>query len=247
LAAGLAFGMLGLASAEAENRAPDWSYTGPGGVESWAEINPDYATCGMGQQQSPIDVGTADRTGTLPEVKVDYLPLPLTILHNGRTVEVVVNNGSRITLDGQVYELLQFHFHTPSEHMVDGIAFAMEVHFVHRAAGGGLAVIGVLVKDGGLDPTLADVIAHTPPASATAQTYPDVVIDPSRILPPMTSFWYYDGSLTTPPCSEGVRWMVQTAAKPMSLEQIATLAGAMGRNARPAQPVHGRRVVAPNP
>src|SRR5690606_28817461 len=120
-----------------ESGAPAWSYQGEAGPAKWATLSADYALCGSGRAQSPIDLG-AGRQARQPAVTIEYRPLPLTILNNGHTVEVEVGNGSRITLDGKPYELLQFHFPTPSEHRVAGKAFPAEVHFVHRAADGEL-------------------------------------------------------------------------------------------------------------
>lgn len=244
----MAAAILGIAlsaPAFAESGAPAWSYEGGTGPANWGTLGSEFATCGSGRAQSPIDLAAADAPGKQPKVVVDYRPLPLTILHNGHTVEVEVGNGSRITLDGKAYELLQFHFHTPSEHKVDGKAFPAEVHFVHRAADGELAVIGAFISGSSGRQALADVIALAPARKTAAWTYTWVTVDPARILPAPTSFWSYGGSLTTPACSEGVRWMVERAPLPLSKEHIALLGKAMGPNARPVQPINGRAVAAP--
>jgi len=241
-----AFGSAMLAlPAAAETKGTAWSYTGPSGVQDWANLSPEYAACGTGQHQSPIDVGTADGPGIRPVVKIDYKPLPLTILHTGHTVEVVVDNGSTLTVDGKEYELLQFHFHTPSEHRVDGKVFDMEIHFVHRAADGGLAIVAVLYEAGGDNDALEPVVTHTPFAKSAPQTFPDITIDPGRILPPLTEFWAYEGSLTTPPCTEGALWMVEKAPAAIARIHISDLTAAMGENSRPIQPIGDRDVVAP--
>lgn len=232
-------------AALAEAGKPAWSYEGDNGPARWSVLASEFAVCGAGKEQSPIDLGVADAPGKQPRVVVEYKPLPLTILHNGHTVEVVVANGSRIVLDGKPYELLQFHFHTPSEHKVDGKAYPAEVHFVHRSADGGLAVIGAFIDGTAANRALADIVAYAPTTATAPRTYTWVTIDPSRIMPPPTAFWSYGGSLTTPPCSEGVRWMVQKAPLPLSREHIAALSKAMGPNARPVQPVGARQVAAP--
>lgn len=241
-AAGLA-GLAWAVPASAEGGKPAWSYEGGTGPAAWPTLSAEFATCGTGREQSPIDLAAA-RPGPAPTVVVDYRPLPLTILHNGHTVEVVVENGSRITVDGKEYELLQFHFHTPSEHVVGGKAFDGEVHFVHRAGDGSLAVIGVLLDAGARNSVFVEVLARTPRSRTAAWTFGWVTIDPAKILPPMTAFWSYGSSLTTPPCSEGVRWMVQKLPAPLSREHVAMLGRAMGENARPVQAVNGRQVVA---
>lgn len=234
-------------AAAAESGAPAWSYHGEAGPTRWGALAAEYATCGSGRAQSPIDLGAADRPGPQPKVAVDYRPLPLTVLNNGHTVQVEVGNGSRITVDGKAFELLQFHFHTPSEHVVDGKPFPAEVHFVHRAADGELAVIGVFVADMPGNPALAQVVAHAPAGRSPAMTYSWVTLDPAAVMPAPTSFWSYVGSLTTPACGEGVRWMVQRRPLALSKEHLAALRAAMGENARPVQPVNGRMVAAPRP
>lgn len=230
----------------AEGSKPAWGYEGSKGPGEWAKLSPDFAACETGRQQSPIELASAEKPGSPVSVAIDYKPLPLTILHNGHTVEVVIENGSTMTLDGKAFELLQFHFHTPSEHTAGGKRFDAEVHFVHRSADGQLAVIGVFLENGAANPTLAKVIAHTPPQKAAAYTFANAVINPRDILPTLTQFWVYDGSLTTPPCSEGVRWMVERVTAPMSQEHIDVLSKAMGANARPIQPINDRQVDAPN-
>lgn len=228
-------------SAAAESGAPAWSYTGEDGPAKWGTLAPGYAACSTGRAQSPVDLG-AGAPRRLPAVTVDYKPLALTIINNGHTVQVEVGNGSRITLDGKAYELLQFHFHTPSEHTVGGRAYPAEVHFVHRAADGELAVIGAFIDGGPGRQALAEVAAHAPEVQSGAWTYTWVTVDPGRILPGLTSYWSYDGSLTTPACGEGVRWMVRKQPLALSKEHIAQLGTAMGSNARPVQPLNGRVV-----
>lgn len=229
----------------AEQSRVDWGYTAGKGPESWGSLSPEFAACRTGHRQSPIDLGATDVPGRDPVVEVDYKPLPLTVLHNGYTVEVLVRNGSRILLDGKEYELLQFHFHTPSEHRVDGRPFAAEMHFVHRAADSTYAVVGLLIEEGQENPALAPVVDNAPSGAAEARTFADVVIDPGKILPPLASFWMYEGSFTTPPCTEGIRWMIERAPAPMSRQHIEGLRKAMGNNARPLQPIDSRTVVTP--
>lgn len=231
--------------APAEQSRVDWGYAGGNGPESWGVLAPEFAACRNGHRQSPIDLGAADVPGREPAVEVRYKPLPLTILHNGYTVEVLVKNGSKIVLEGMEYELLQFHFHTPSEHRVDGRSFAAEMHFVHRASDGTYAVIGLLIEEGDENPALTAVVDSAPHGVAGEQTFADIIIDPGRILPPLTSFWVYDGSFTTPPCTEGIRWMIERAAAPMSRQHIDGLSRAMGNNARPLQPIERRTIVTP--
>lgn len=233
------------AAAFAESGKPAWSYEGEHGPARWGSLSPDYATCDTGRAQSPIDLGAA-APGSPPRVVVEYKPLPLTILNNGHTVQVNVGNGSRVTIDGKPFELLQFHFHTPSEHVIGGKAYPAEVHFVHRAADGELAVIGAFLDGSAGSRALAEVVAYAPDRKGAAWTYSWVTVDPAAIMPAPRSFWSYGGSLTTPPCSEGVRWMVQKAPLPLSRAHIAALSTAMGgNNARPPQPVNGRTVTAP--
>lgn len=239
----------GHATADAAHPAPahgkpHWTYEGDSGPEHWGEMSAEFAACSAGRVQSPIDVSLASAHGERG-FAASYRPVPLQVLHNGHTVQFNTSGSGELVLNGVTFELLQIHFHTPSEHVVRGQHAPLEAHFVHKSAGGALAVLGVFVIPGAENPALAALIRHLPEHETPAADHPDTAIDPSDLLPAERGFTWYLGSLTTPPCSEGVNWHVLSTPITASPEQIARLERAMGHNARPPQNLHGRLVVAP--
>ena len=231
--------------AQAAGDGVHWGYTGHEGPAHWGELSPDYALCKDGRMQSPVDLASATTRADV-RVNIAYRPVPLTVLHNGHTVQFNVDNGSAITLHGKSFKLLQVHFHTPSEHTVAGKAHALEAHFVHAAGDGALAVIGVFFGAGGENAALTGLIRHVPMEAAKPRSVAGVTMNPRAILPRAPQFYRYMGSLTTPPCSEGVNWLVVEALANASAAQIAALRQAMGANARPSQPANNRLLIEPN-
>lgn len=221
-----------------------WSYHGEGGPAHWGDIEPGFAACKAGAMQSPIDLAAAN-AGAAVTVEIAYKPVPLQILHNGHTVQFNVENGSAITLHGTRYTLLQVHFHTPSEHLTGGATYPLEAHFVHMSEAGALAVIGILFAEGAENRALAPLFRHLPMHESPATAHADASVDLAAILPSDRGLYRYMGSLTTPPCSEGVNWMVMKAAVPASKAQINALHKAMGDNARPVQKPGNRLIVEP--
>lgn len=219
-----------------------WGYHGEIGPAHWGDLDPAFAACAEGQAQSPIDLAAAE-TGEPVEFEMNAYQAPLTVLNNGHTVQFNLDNGSTLSAEGKTYNLLQVHFHTPSEHVAKGKPFNAEAHFVHRADDGTLAVVGVLIREGTANPTLASLFRHLPKEEAEAETFPGTTIDPNGLIPRRTELFHYTGSLTTPPCSEGVNWYVFATPATASAKQIATLAGVLGANARPAQPLNDRAVL----
>ncbi|WP_238815314.1 carbonic anhydrase [Nocardia brasiliensis] len=222
--------------------APHWDYAAAG-PERWAELDRAYLTCRSGHEQSPVDLPSHTRLAPQEHIDIDYGSVPgLDLLHNGHTVQanVAAGNGNRLVVDGVDYELTQFHFHLPSEHTVDGAGAAMELHLVHRDAAGALAVLGVLLRAAAesspLDPILAAAPA-TPGATAAVGG-----LDLRALLPADLDQFRYRGSLTTPPCSEGVAWTVlehPSTVGPASAERYRTL---FPHSNRPTQPLYGRAV-----
>ena len=223
--------------------AAHWSYAGAEGPEHWGDLSPDYAACKAGRMQSPIDIAVGATGLSVATSGNDYAyqASPLSILHNGHTVQLNYAPGSSMSVEGETYDLLQFHFHAPSEHTVDGKPYPMEAHFVHKDSHGGLAVIGVLIEA-----ALAEAWAHLPAHETPEQMIADVSVNASAILPSDGRYHHYKGSLTTPPCSEGVRWFVLTKAISMSAEQIKKFEDAAGPNARPVQPLNARLLIGSN-
>jgi carbonic anhydrase len=231
------------AGAFASETAHHWSYSGATGPTHWASLEPDYATCGNGKAQSPIDIETAHaRKQDLAPLDFDYKPAPLHIINNGHTIQVNVPSGSTLTVGNDRYSLVQFHFHHPSEEQIDGKRSAMVAHLVHRDEQGHLAVVAVLLQPGGPSAMLS-TLWHNLPATEGQEAAPTAVtINPADLLPAVRDYFAFPGSLTTPPCSEGVRWFVLKAPMTLSAEELATFAKIYPANARSIQPLH-RRVV----
>lgn len=241
VAVGLA---LAAAGAPAAADKPKWGYEGPFGPAQWGKLGADHALCGTGRAQSPIDLASANAEASVV-ISTDYRPDTLTVLNDGHTVQFNIGNGSTLVAGGMTFELVQVHFHTPAEHAIGDRTFPLEAHFVHRSATGQLAVIGVMVVAGEANPSLAALLRHLPMRESTAQTHPDTVIDPNGLMPADHGLFRYMGSLTTPPCSEGVHWHVMAATVTASTAQIEMLGRAMGSNARPVQAANDRLIVAP--
>lgn len=219
-----------------------WTYEGETGPDHWGDLSEDYKQCKVGHMQSPIDLGGADVQGRF-SVRAAYRPGQLTILNNGHTVQVNFPEGSILSSGISHYKLLQVHFHTPSEEMIYGVPYPMVAHFVHVDYAGNLAVLGVLFEEGANNPELDKIIRAAPREEQAARPVSGVTLDPAKLLPPSLAVWRFDGSLTTPPCSEGVRWHVAMKPVQASAAQIAAIHSIIGDNARPIQPRHGRLVV----
>lgn len=247
-AMGLVLG-LGLATGQTwaaeDGHAPHWGYKGASGPAHWAELDPAFAACGAGHMQSPIDLGQETLAAPV-EITLDYSPVALEVVNNGHTLMVPAEGGGTLTANGVTYRLLQFHFHTPSEHVIDGKPAVMEGHLVHRADDGSLAVLGVLFKKGPRNRALYTLSRVAPrDAGETRTGRPGALIDPNAILPEDRGLYRYMGSLTTPPCSEGVHWFVLDTPVEVGRKALRTMARAMGKNARPAQALNNRLLVAP--
>jgi carbonic anhydrase len=223
-----------------------WGYEGDVGPTHWGELCQEFALCGQGKSQSPIDIREAQPKPMIP-VAFDYGPTPLVICNNSHTIQVPCGQPNAITLDGAPYELQQFHFHAPSEHTVDGRYAAMEVHLVHQSRQGDLAVVGVLMEPGAVNTDLAALWAHLPPAECPPTAVPGLEIDPSVLLPTNRRTYRYTGSLTTPPGTESVRWVVMVEPIHVSPWQVRAFEQAMATycphgNYRPIQPLNDRTI-----
>jgi carbonic anhydrase len=217
---------------------PEWGYEGPAGPPHWHMLSPAFAACGAGLLQSPIDLGDA-RTAPAPAIVTDYRRSPVTLERTAETVDVVSERSQRLRVGAKEYSLVQLHFHGPSEHRVGGRRAPLELHFVHQAAGGERAVLGVLVRPGRRNATAASIVAALP-ARAGQERRAGREVDLTGLLPRNRRAYRYDGSLTTPPCSEGIRWMVLSGTVALSRPQIAALRRVAEGNARPVQPANGR-------
>lgn len=219
---------------------PHWAYSGKRGPDAWGRLSRDYAACGIGREQSPIDL-TPSIPAVLGDPVIQWRPTPLVVVNNGHTVQVDAAPGSSLLLDGEVYRLVQFHFHHPSEHTVAGVAYPLEIHFVHQGASG-LAVLGVMAIAGPAHPTLGAIWAMMPPQPGSVRD-PDAMLDPASLLPSEATTWRYAGSLTTPPCSEVVSWVIYRRPITASPEQLQAFAALFPNNARPVQPLNRRKLL----
>jgi len=220
-----------------------WSYGGHGGPAEWAALNPEFATCKLGTHQSPIDIRGA-KTADLPAIAFNYQPAPLAIIDNGHTIQVNYAPGSWIDVGGARYELVQFHFHKPSEEKIDGKPHAMVAHLVHKNAEGKLAVVAVLLDGGGASATIDAIWKNLPAEKEKAVAVPGVSVDASTLLPKDRAYYTFQGSLTTPPCSEDVTWFVLKSPMKIADGEIAQFAKIYPMNARPTQPTNGRPIEA---
>ena len=220
--------------------AAHWDYEGVGGPAEWARLNPANTACISGKRQSPIDIRDGIKV-ELDAVRFAYRPSAFRVVDNGHTVQVNVAGGNTITVQGRDYELQQFHFHRPSEEHVNGRQYDMVAHLVHKDAQGRVAVVAVLLDRGAAQP-IVQAVWNNPPLEKNDEVAAQQPLDLERLLPEDRRYYTYMGSLTTPPCSEGVLWMVMKHPVPVSPEQIAVFARLYPMNARPLQPLHGRLI-----
>lgn len=217
-----------------------WDYRGTHGPAAWAGIDPEFSGCKLGRDQSPIDIRGATKAA-LPALATAYQGSAAEVVNTGHTVQVNLTDAGALTLDGVSYKLVQFHFHTPSEERVKGRAYAMVAHLVHKSAEGKLAVVAVLLKQGRANATLAPVFADLPAAEGAKRALPGT-FNASDLLPEQRGYYRFVGSLTTPPCSEGVRWQVLKQPVEVSKAQLNAFRKLYRMNARPVQPLNGRVV-----
>jgi carbonic anhydrase len=230
-AAGIALPWPGLALAE---NAPHWSYEGPEGAEHWGQLSPEFGACSTGRRQSPIDLASAG-LDSAPDLALAWQPFDAMVENNGHTLQVsaAATTDSALTLGGKKYAFLQFHFHHPSEHAVSGGRWPLEVHMVHKGEAGDLAVTGILFRPGRENDALGRILAKAPIDKGKAAI--PRTIDMNRFLPTSRATFRYAGSLTTPPCSEIVSWIVFRDPVEAGVGQIETFARMFPMNARPLQ------------
>ncbi|WP_238947600.1 carbonic anhydrase [Caldimonas brevitalea] len=229
------------ASATPPDAAPHWHYTGPAGPAAWAQLDPQFAACSTGRLQSPIDIRDAT-PAPLPPLEFGYGSISPAIVNNGHTVQVNVPPGHVLKVGERRYELQQFHFHTPSEERIQGRASAMVAHLVHRDAEGHLGVVAVLLQPGEQRSGFDAVFEHLPQRAGETLTVENLSLDLPSLLPATSRYFDYEGSLTTPPCSEGVHWMVLREPVRLSPRHIKAFRRLYGSNARPVQPLNGRPI-----
>lgn len=222
-----------------------WGYAGKEGPRHWGDLSAEFSTCKEGKNQSPIDLRDSKAVGTqgLADLDIRYRDVPLKVENNGHSIQVNYPLGSYIKVGGKRYELMQYHFHTPSEHQLGGFNYPMEMHIVHRDGDGNFAVIGVIFQEGEENDYLNTLLNVLPKKQAKEKIYSGLSLNPAYFIPGNTEFYKYSGSLTTPPCSEGVYWMVFKQPVSASAEQIQQMNEVMGENARPTQAINSRSVL----
>ncbi|MCY0964068.1 carbonic anhydrase [Parathalassolituus penaei] len=219
-----------------------WEYEGAEGPEHWGDLDAAYTACKVGKNQSPVDIsGGVD--AELPPITFNYVTRGDTVLNNGHTVQVNYLPGSSIEVNGHKYELKQFHFHAPSENTINGESFPMEGHFVHADADGNLAVVGVMFREGEMNDTLQIAWDQLPMEASEPEALTGT-LNAARMLPDNRDYYQFSGSLTTPPCSEGVNWMVLKGVVTASPEQLKQFTAAVHHaNNRPVQPLNARVLI----
>lgn len=217
-----------------------WGYAGEEGPEHWGKLNPAWAACETGTRQSPIDIREGIRVELEP-ISFDYKSTRFNVLDNGHTIQVNMGVGNAITLSGRTYELVQFHFHRPSEERINGKSFPMVAHFVHKDAQNRLAVVALLI-DEGANNDVVQTVWNNLPLEKNDPLIAQVALDIEKILPARRDYYTYMGSLTTPPCSEGVLWLVMKEPIQMLAAQMAIFSRLYPMNARPIQNASGRMI-----
>ena len=241
-----------------------WGYTGSAGPAKWGSISTEYALCKSGKRQSPVNISYGESAKLYP-LRFQYQSVPLRVVNNGHTLqanydtaksEIAVSIGgkdypvntkpvynSTLMLGDVPYKLVQFHFHTPSEHAREGERYAMEVHLVHKNASGNLAVVGILLKRGVQNPTLEKILNNASQQLNKVNSVKDVSVNAVDLLPDNHQLFHYSGSLTTPPCSENVNWFVMKSPIEVSDSQVDRFVKLIGKNARPLQGMHWRMML----
>jgi carbonic anhydrase len=233
------------ANAGAQWKTP-WSYEGPRGPQHWGDLDPAYAACSTGKEQSPIDIRGAEKAD-LPALRFDYHSGPLKyLINNGYTIRVnyhdAPENGNFLIVGDTRYQLTQFHFHRPSEETIEGKPYPMEVHLMHQSSTGKVIGVVVLLEPGPANATVQQIWDRMPMTSGGEEEIPGVELNPAGLLPQQLGYYQYQGSVTAPPCTEGVTWIVLKTPVTLSSQQLAAFAKLYPHDVRPLQPLNGRVV-----
>jgi carbonic anhydrase len=231
---------IGTGWAADKHEVSHWGYEGEESAAHWGMRSSAYMACEAGSHQSPINISMSHHAQQQERLVFQYQSGVVRALDNGHTIQVNVPPGNELHLNGRTYYLRQFHFHDPSEHHLDGRTYPMEIHLVHQDRKGHVVVIGLLVETGLPNQSLAELWSRLP--MKAGELGPEHSFNPQELIPSNSHHFSYHGSLTTPPCTEGVHWIVLRDPISMSAQQIAQLVSIIGHNARPVQPLHGRRI-----
>lgn len=245
LTSGVVIALLGSALL-AGGGSTHWGYTGHEGPANWGDLSADYSLCKNGKSQSPIDITSSVTVQSkgLEKIGFDYSTGISSVTNNGHTIQVNFDEGSNIIVDGIKFPLVQLHFHTPSENQINGKEFPLEGHFVHATKDGSLAVIGLMFEDGAENPFIKKVWAKMPHQAGEKESLSISAKEVNALLPKNKAYYRFNGSLTTPPCSEGVRWLVLKNYSTISKEQTKEFLDLFHHeNNRPVQPINARKVI----
>ncbi len=218
-----------------------WGYEGEYGPEHWGDISPEYSTCKSGERQSPIGISVTEKA-KLDAINFNYYTTPLKIINNGHTIQINYGRGSYISIGNKRYDLVQFHFHSPSEHKIQGQSYAMEAHLVHKDEGGKLAVVAILMEEGKCNDFIKTLWNNIPSEEGKERLATDIKTNASQLLPKETGYYNYSGSLTVPPGHENVNWFVLKTPIEVSKTQVEKFTSLFKKTARPIQSLHGRVV-----
>jgi carbonic anhydrase len=224
-----------------QSHCAHWSYDGESGPGHWGDLSPDFSTCKSGRAQSPIDITSSFASAVSP-ITFEYRPSKLKIIDNGHTLQVNYESGSFMMVGDKRYELKQFHFHHPSEEQINGRSYDLVAHLVHADDAGRLAVVAILFTEGQSNPLIKNIFSYLPKTKGEEET-PDVTFNVSDMLPRTHRYLTFPGSLTTPPCTEGVTWFVLETPITLSSSELAVFASLYPHNARPVQPLNDRKVL----
>lgn len=233
-------------------RPSEWGYEGSLSPEHWSELNPAYETCAAGRMQSPVDIDTSSAMTVSRGHTVAYEESDLTVAHhaqvhdildNGHTIQVDIDEGSVLRTLRDTYHLKQFHFHSPSENRIDGKVYPLEAHFVHQSDSGQLAVISAFYEEGAHHAQLEMIIEHFPSEKGKLTILEDESVDPNLHLPSNHDAYHFYGSLTTPPCTEGVEWLILKEVSQASPAQLQVFSERLYHNNRPVQAWNDRRLI----
>lgn len=235
----IAFGIVNVCAQEKIT----WSHTGDTGPAHWGELSEAFKMCQVGKNQSPVNLTNMIEVD-LEEISFNYQDIHLSVLNNTHTIEVDCPKGSQITIGNDTFALLQFHFHAPGEHQIEGQTFPLEVHLVHKDDQGDYAVIGVMFTEGKANPFLEQIWSYIPTEVGKQKALDKVKVNAINLLPEKKDYYRYNGSLTIPPCSEGLRWIVMKTPLTVSAEQLEQFKAVMHHdNNRPVQPINARFIL----
>ncbi len=230
--------------AKSAHGATHWEYAGELGPDNWHTLSPDFSACQAGQEQSPINLSERiSKKKKRPQLSLSYSPSSGGVLDNGHTIQINVKGENVLKLGENLYNLAQFHFHSPSEHQLNKISYPLEFHFVHKSEAGKLAVLGVLVQEGEANSEIETILANLPAEQNKENPIVKSLFNPMKFFPEPQNYFSYPGSLTTPPCGEKVAWQVMRKPITMSAKQIESFTEIYAQNARPTQDLKQRELL----